>query len=115
MSCHLSNNTSKYNLSHGIKCYINTLTEQVILRCHLCADDSMLYREIYIQEDWCTLQTDMDVLAAWEKQWGMEYNLDKCPLMGVIQKQKPSMATLHLTITPPRTHNPCAISRSPNL
>ena len=69
-------------------CYINDLPEQVSSRCHLFADDSILYREIKSQRDCKALQEDLDALASWEKKWGMEYHPDKCNILRVTRKRQ---------------------------
>ena len=70
-------------------CDINDLLQQVSSQCYFFADDSILYREIKKSEDSKSLQDDLAVLEAWEKQWGMEYYPDKCVILRIIQKRKP--------------------------
>ena len=70
-------------------CYINALPDLVCSRCHLFADDSILYRENKKLEDSKILQDDLDTLEAWEKQWGMEYHPYKYVILSVMQKHNP--------------------------
>ena len=77
-------------------CYINDLPTQVTSRCRLFADDSILYRDIKTPGDAVVLQEDLNALARWEERWGMQYHPDKCTLIRITRKKKPSLTTYTL-------------------
>ena len=58
--------------------YINDLPSCVKSKIRLFADDAYLYRVIDSPIDSEILQSDLDELQKWEKQWSMEFHPDKC-------------------------------------
>ena len=44
----------------------------------LFADDTIMYLTISTQDDCHALQSDLTKLEAWEKEWLMAFNPDKC-------------------------------------
>ena len=60
----------------------------------LFADDTALYLTMESEDDSSALQTDLDILSAWETRWDMEFNPSKCPevcMTGSRKTVKPSM------------------------
>ena len=55
---------------------------------HLFADDVLLYPTIHTNEDALALQTDLDNLQTWERNWQMSFNPDKCEVLRITNKQK---------------------------
>lgn len=49
----------------------------------LFADDCLVYREIYSQQDHAILQRDLHALEQWAKTWGMRFNPKKCVIMRI--------------------------------
>jgi len=45
------------------------------------ADDCLLYRTIKTVHDTNTLQSDLDSLQQWEKDWLTEFNPSKCEII----------------------------------
>ena len=41
----------------------------------LFADDTALYLTMESEDDSSALQTDLEILSAWETRWDMEFNL----------------------------------------
>ena len=72
--------------------YINDLPEYVSKGTHvrLFADDSAIYREINSPLDHEILQNDIKNLEKWEENWSMQFHPDKCQLLKVTNKRKPS-------------------------
>jgi hypothetical protein len=52
-------------------------------------DDCILYRPIGHFSDCETLQNDLDKLAQWEQQWGMQFYPSKCNSMSVTRSKTP--------------------------
>jgi len=68
--------------------FINDLPEGITSSVRLFADDCVLYRNIRSMRDCQTLQDDIDLLAVWESNWLMEFNVGKCNSM-MISRQHP--------------------------
>ena len=49
--------------------YINDLPDEVCSRVRLFADDTALYLTMESEDDRSALQTDLDILSAWETRW----------------------------------------------
>ena len=69
--------------------YINDLPERIKSKIRLFADDSYLYRIIENPQDTAELQSDLNALIKWEKQWSMEFYPDKCKVLRITKKLKP--------------------------
>ena len=72
------------------------MPESVASTCRLFADDSILYREIRSTDDTVKLQSDLNKLSAWEKDWGMSFNPSKCNIMHITRKRKPILSNYYL-------------------
>ena len=70
--------------------YINDITEGVTSQMRLFADDSIIYREITTPNDHKILQEDINRLTNWAHTWQMDFNVDKCYLLSITKKPKPS-------------------------
>ena len=70
--------------------YINDIKEEVQSQMRLFADDSIIYREIHTESDYQILQQDLHHLTSWSKKWLMNFNVDKCCIMSITNKKKPS-------------------------
>ena len=49
----------------------------------LFADDTALYLTMESVDDSSALQTDLEILSAWETRWDMEFNPSKCQVIHV--------------------------------
>ena len=76
--------------------YINDLPEGVKSTLRLFADDSFLYRIITSSDDTIQLQTDLNALIKWEKEWSMEFHPDKCKLLRITKKINPIQTDYHM-------------------
>ena len=74
-------------------CYINDLPSNVKSTVKLYADDVVLYRAVHSDADHDILQQDLLVLIEWAKTWQMVFNLSKCELLCITDKQNPSRCT----------------------
>ena len=54
----------------------------------LLADDTALYLTMESEDDRSALQTDLDILSAWETRWDMEFNPSKCQVVHVTGSRK---------------------------
>lgn len=63
--------------------FINDLPDGIRSSVRLFADDCVLYRNIYSQDDADILQNDLNKLALWEQDWLMEFNVSKCHTLRV--------------------------------
>ena len=68
--------------------YINDLPDEVRSRVRLFADDTALYLTMESEDERSALQTDLDILSAWETRWDMEFNPSKCQVVHVTGLQK---------------------------
>ncbi|XP_052239291.1 uncharacterized protein LOC127850356 [Dreissena polymorpha] len=55
----------------------------------LFADDTLLYRRIKTAQDAVTLQSDLDSLQKWEKDWQLSFNPSKCEVIHISKKRHP--------------------------
>ena len=77
-------------------CYINDLPGNVKSSVRLYADDVLLYRAIHSAADHDILQQDLHSLTQWAKTWQMTFNLSKCELLRITNKQNPSRYCYHM-------------------
>ncbi len=63
--------------------YINEMPDQLQSTMRLFADDNMAYLAIESDDDIQTLQHDLNLLAAWEHKWQMEFHPGKCQILRV--------------------------------
>ena len=66
--------------------YINDMPEKISSTTRLFADDSLVYRGRS-----GILQEDLDKLQKWERDWLMQFNLDKCEVVRITNKRNPLM------------------------
>ena len=87
--------------------YINDLPKFISpgTQLKLFADDSAVYRKIKSSLDHEILQQDLSRLTEWEKEWSMQFHPDKCQLLSITNKKKPSTFTytIHNTRIQPTT------------
>jgi hypothetical protein len=71
--------------------FINDLPSRVSngTSVKLFADDCVLYRRITSPDDCVTLQSDLDSLQRWEKEWLMQFHPSKCLTLHITNKKKP--------------------------
>ena len=69
--------------------YINDMPDTIKSNIRLFADDTIMYLTISNQEDCNSLQTDLTKLEAWEKEWLMAFNPDKCEVIRITNMKKP--------------------------
>ena len=67
--------------------YINDLPDSIKCKIGLFADDSIVYSNIISITDCKILQSDLDALCLWSKNWDMEFNTDKCKILTVTNKK----------------------------
>ena len=67
--------------------YINDLPEYVQSNVHLLVDDVIMYLAIHSEDQCAQLQSDLDNLQSWEKDWLMEFSSDKCEVLRVTRKK----------------------------
>ena len=58
----------------------------------LFADDTIMYLTISTQDDCHALQSDLTKLEAWEKEWLMAFNPDKCEVIQHYKKENTHLA-----------------------
>ncbi|KAK3085493.1 hypothetical protein FSP39_004174 [Pinctada imbricata] len=76
--------------------FINDLPACVNSKTRLFADDCILYRPIYNNDDILILQNDLYSLASWEKNWGMQFHPEKCNSMSITRSRSPFKSTYTL-------------------
>ena len=70
--------------------FINDLPEHVTCNARLFADDCLLYRNVNNSSDAQLLQKDLSSLVKWEEDWQMNFNPEKCYVIHISKKSKPS-------------------------
>lgn len=63
--------------------YINDLPEDLKCPVKLFADDTKLYKEIKSSEDSTALQSDLDTLSLWSKNWKLSFHPQKCSVLRI--------------------------------
>lgn len=58
--------------------YINNIGRGISSEIRLFADDCLLYRKVFSPEDAFALQSDLDQLSIWGKDWQITFNPIKC-------------------------------------
>ena len=69
--------------------FINDLPDNISSSIRLYADDVIIYRSIYSNEDVIHLQMDLDTLSKWALDWHMTFNLDKCEHLVITNIRSP--------------------------
>ena len=69
--------------------YTNDIPDSIKSNIRLFADDTIMYLTISTQDDCHALQSDLTKLEAWEKEWLMAFNPDKCEVIRITKKKKP--------------------------
>ena len=87
-------------------CHINDLPDCVSSMVRLFADDCLLYRPIYSQEDREALQNDLLKLEQWASDWGMRFNAKKCYILPVNCRRPSYSYTLNNTTLENVERNP---------
>ena len=83
--------------------YINDLPEVTsrATTIALFADDAKCSRVVRSSEDCVVLQSDLNCLSDWSKQWGLSFNSSKCEVLRISRKRTsplPSLAASPYTI-----------------
>ena len=95
-------------------CCINDLPKNIQSTIRLYADDVILYTSINTTEDCDKLQRDLNILARWEEDWKMSFNLQKCEFL---RMHKKNPIVVQYTLQDNAVHevyNTCQISRCCN-
>ena len=61
--------------------YVNDIPDHVNCASQMFADDLKIYRTIHDLNDSLMLQNDLNILAAWSKDWLLKFNIAKCLVM----------------------------------
>ena len=77
--------------------YINDMPDSIESNTRIFADDTIMYLTISTQDDCHALQSDRTKLEAWEKEWLMAFNLDKCEVIRITKKKTPSCMITNYT------------------
>ena len=71
--------------------YINDMPDTIQSNIRLFSDDTIMYLTVSNQTDCQVLQNDLIKLENWEREWLMSFNLDKCEVIRVTNKTKPTV------------------------
>ena len=71
--------------------YINDIAEQLTSTTRLFADDTMIYMTVKNGKDAKLLQEDLNKLTDWESNWMMQFHPDKCEVISITRKHKPTI------------------------
>ena len=61
--------------------YVNDIPDQVHSTSQIFADDLKIYRTITNLNDSLMLQSDLNILTNWFKDWLLKFNISKCMFM----------------------------------
>ena len=77
--------------------YINDMLDMIESNIRLFADGTIMYLTVSNQADCQALQSDLSKLETWESEWLMAFNPDKCEVIRITNKKKPTLFnyTLH--------------------
>ena len=81
-------------------CYINDLSDQVVLRVRLYADDVLLYSPVNSDCDYYNLQNHINSLLKWTQDWQMEFNPKKCEFLRITKKKQVTQFTYYIGSCP---------------
>jgi len=76
--------------------YINDIAQDLHSTVRLFADDTMIYLTVYNERDAGLLQQDLNTLSQWTDTWMMEFHPQKCEVISIIRKRKPTKYTYSL-------------------
>ena len=71
--------------------YINDTPESIQSNIRLFADDTSMCIASSNQSDYQSLQKDLTKLETWEQEWLMAANPDRCEIIRVTKKRKPTI------------------------
>ena len=69
--------------------FINDLPDNLKCRVRLFADDCIVYNIIDSEQNSRDLQNDLEVLAQWERRWGMAFHPEKCSILSICNSNSP--------------------------
>ena len=69
--------------------FIKNLEDNITSSIRLFADDCVIYRPVFCQQDHEHLQNDLTTLVDWNNTWQMEFNVKTCAIMlfGTLRKR----------------------------
>ena len=67
--------------------YINDLPDSIKSQIGLLVDDSIVYNNIISITGWKILQSDLDALRLWPKNWDMEFNANKWKMLTIANRK----------------------------
>ena len=87
--------------------FINDLPDNISSSIRLYADDVIIYRSIYSNEDVIHLQMDLDTLSKWALDWHMTFNLGKCEHLVITNIHSPLCSEYKIN-----DHSICKVSNA---
>ena len=72
--------------------YINDITDNVKSNVRLFADDTLIYRKIQSAGDSLILQSDLDIVSQWCRDWQLSLNIEKCVAMSITRSPMRSVS-----------------------
>jgi len=77
--------------------YVNDILNIVNSSVKLFADDTKIYRELTHDSDTSALQSDLDSLEEWTRNWQVKFNPEKCDVMRISHEQDKSNHQYYLS------------------
>ena len=74
--------------------FINDLEDNTSGNVLKFADDTKIFRQVRDVQDNFSMQADLDQLVEWADKWQMQFNVSKCKVMHVGQKNPRSLYTM---------------------
>ena len=69
---------------------INDIRNAITSQIKLFADDGVLHRNIFNQNDQLNLQNYLDTISTWAEKWLMELSINKCSVLSITLKHNSS-------------------------
>ena len=64
-------------------CYINDMPDMITSFIYMYADDAKILNSVSGDVDQASLQSDLDTLTEWSKEWQLTFNVNKCKVMHI--------------------------------
>ena len=69
--------------------FINDIDNDIQSSLRLFADDTILYREIWSNDDHNIIHNDIHTLFKWSQTWKLDFNVSKCKVLTISNKTDP--------------------------
>ena len=75
--------------------FVDDMDDSLMSGCLKFADDTKIFRQVGSENDLSAIQEDIDKLGKWGKDWDMTFNVDKCKVLHLGNRNKDMKYTLY--------------------